>query len=75
MVETAPRKNEYLQVGTRVVAKACHVTSLSEFSRRYGSNRREKLLIGVVFKISGGKLASGHLRMNLHAPFDLRGEI
>ena len=76
MVETTPRKiNECLQMGARVIAKACHVTTLSECSRRYGSNSNRKLLIGVVFKISGDKLASGHLRMSLHARFDLEGGI
>ena len=76
MVETAPRKiNECLQVGARVIAKTCHITALSECSRRYGSNSKSKLLIGVVFKISGDKLASGHLRMILHARFDLGGGI
>ena len=76
MVETAPRKiNECLQVGARVIAKTCHITALSECSRRYGSNSKSKLLIGVVFKISGDKLASGHLRMSLHARFNLGGGI
>jgi len=50
MVEIAPRKNEYLQVGARVIAKVCHVTALSECSRRYGSNSKSKILIGVVLK-------------------------
>ena len=58
-----------------MIAKACHVTNLSECSRRYGSNSKSKLLIGVVFKISGDKLASSHLRINLHARFDLGGGI
>ena len=76
MVETTPRKiNECLQMGARVIAKACHVTTLSECSRRYGSNSNRKLLIGVVFKISGDKLASSHLCMSLHARFDLGGGI
>ena len=76
MVETAPRKkNECLQVGARVIAKACHVTNLSECSRRYGSNSKNKLLIGVVFKTSGDVLTSGHLRMNVHARFELGGGI
>ena len=74
MIETAPRKiNEYLQVRARVISKVCHVIALSEYSRRYGSNSKRKLLIGVVFKISGDKLASSHLRMSLHAHFDLGG--
>ena len=76
MVETAPRKiNECRQVGARMIAKAYYVASLSEYSRRCGLNSKSNLLIGVVFKISGDKLASGHLRMILHARFDLGGGI
>ena len=56
-----------------MITKACHVTSLSECRRKYGSNSKNKLLIGVVLKISGDKLASGHLRINLHSRFDLGG--
>ena len=38
MAEIAPRnKNEYIQVGARVIAKAYQVTYHSECSRRYGS--------------------------------------
>ena len=58
-----------------MIANACHVTSLSECSRRYDSNSKSEILIGVVLKISGDKLASGHLRMSLHACFDLVGGI
>ena len=58
-----------------MIAKVCHVTALSECSRRYGSNSNSKLLIGVVLKISGDKLASDHLRMNIHTHFDLGGGI
>ena len=58
-----------------MIAKACYVTALSECSRRYGSNSKSKLLIGIVFKISGDKLASGHLRMNVYARFELGGGI
>ena len=68
-------KNEGIQVGARLVAKICHIKTLSECSRRYGSNSKSKLLIGAVFKTSGDKLASGDLRMHIHARFDLGGEI
>ena len=47
---------------------------MSDCSRRYGSASKTKLLIGVVFKLSGDKLPSGHLRINFHARFDLGGE-
>ena len=58
-----------------MIAKACHVTAFSECSRRYGSNSKNELLFRVVFKISGDKLTSGHLRINVHARFELGGEI
>ena len=58
-----------------MIAKACQVTTLSECSRRYGSNSKSKLLVGIVYKISGDKLASGHLRINVHARFELGGGI
>ena len=76
MAERVPfKKNECLQIGSRVIAKACHVTNISECNRRYGSASKSKLLIVVVFKTSGDKLPSGHLRMNIHARFDLGGDI
>ena len=55
--------------------KASHVTCMSDCSRRYGSASKTKLLIGVVFKISSDRLPSGHLRMHIHAKFDLGGDI
>ena len=58
-----------------MISKARQVTSLSECSRRYGSNSKSKLLIGIVFKTSGDKLATSHLRMNVHARFELGGGI
>ena len=76
MSERVPfKKNEMCVSGARVIAKAIHVTNLSECNRRYGSAANSKLLIGVVFKTSGDKLPSGHLRMNIHARFDLGGDI
>ena len=36
---------------------------------------KTKLLIGVVFKISSDRLPSGHLRMYIHAKFDLGWDI
>ena len=68
-------KNANLNVGSRVIVKACLVTALSECRRRYGSNSKTKSLIGTVFKISGDKLPTGHLRMNVHARFDFGGGI
>jgi hypothetical protein len=38
-------------IGATVHAFASHVTALSECTRRYGSNSREKLLDGVVIRV------------------------
>ena len=76
MVETAPRKQkEYLQTGARVITTVYHVTKLSECSRRYGSVSKTKLVMRIVFKISGDKLPSDHLRMNVRARFDIGGGV
>ena len=58
-----------------MIAKAYHITALSECGRRYGSNSKNKFLICVVFKTSGDLLTSDHLRMNVHARFELGGGI
>ena len=76
MAETVPfKKNEMCVLGARVIAKANLVTNISECNRRYGSAAKSKLLIGAVFKISSDRLPSGHLRMIIHARFDLGGDI
>ena len=61
-------------MGVRIIAKASHITCMSEYSLRYGLSSKIKLLIGVVFKISGDKLLSDRLCINIHARFDLGGE-
>ena len=76
MAETVPyKKNEMLVLGARVIVKANLVTNISECNRRYGSAAKSKLLIGVVFKVSSERLPSGHLRMSIHARFELGGDI
>ena len=76
MAETVPsKKNGCTKFGARVITKASHLTCVSECNRRYGSASKTKLLIGVVFKISSDRLPSGHLRMHIHAKFDLGGDI
>ena len=74
IVEIVSRKrNEYLQVGARMIANVCHVTNLSECSRIYDSANKTKLLIDVVFKISANKVLSSYLHINVHARFDIGG--
>ena len=71
----SPKKKGCTEVDARVITKASHVTCMLEFSRRYGLACKTKLLIGVLCKITSGKLPSSHLRINVHARFDLGGDI
>ena len=43
--------DERQNVGSKVMAKACHVTNLAECARRYGSNKQEKLIVGIVKEV------------------------
>src|SRR5687767_6116742 len=45
-------------IGSRVVAKACHVTSLSECSCRYGRNKKTKEVVGTVVAVEESKTAT-----------------
>ena len=62
-------------MGARIISKVSHVTCMSECNRRYDSTPLNKLLIGVVFKISGDTLPSGLLRINVHAHLILEVKI
>ena len=68
------KKNGCTEVGARIIAKVSHVTCMLECSRRYGSASKTQILIGAVFKISGDKLPSVYLCINVHVQFDLGGE-
>ena len=38
-------------IGSKVLAKAMHVTNLVEYMRRYGSNTRKKELTGIAVEL------------------------
>ena len=44
-------------IGNQVHAKATFVTSLAECSRRYGSNKKAKMLTGMVERIDSVSVA------------------
>ena len=69
------KKNGCTEVGARVITKTSHITCMSECSRRYASTCKTKLLIGIVCKITGDKVPSGHLPINVYARFDLEGSV
>ena len=71
----SPKKNGCTEVGARVIVKSSHVTCMLECSRIYRLAYKTKLLIGVICKITGDKLPSGHLRINVHTRFDLGGDV
>ena len=48
---TMSSTDEWQNVGSKVMAKACHVTNLAECARRYGSNKQEKLIVGIVKEV------------------------
>ena len=76
MAETVPsKKNGCNKFGAREIENAPHITCVSVCNHRYGSASKTKILIGVVFNISSDRLPSGHLRMNVHAKFDLGRDI
>jgi hypothetical protein len=46
-------------VGSRVQAKACHVTNLAECARRYGSNAKSAVVFGTVRDVRNTKTNTG----------------
>ena len=75
MGKASSKKSGCIEVGSRVIVKAFHVTCMSKFSRRYGSACKTKLLISVVCKRTGDKLPSDHLHMSVHVRFNLEGGV
>ena len=62
-------------IGTKVETKSVHVTSLAEFLRCYGANKKTRILVGTVLQVEiGPEVASLGRRMNfVIAKFDLGG--
>ena len=60
-------------IGAKISALACHVTSLAECSRRYGSNAKRKRIEGVVKAVEGRQTKTGRTSCYIHGEFDLGG--
>ena len=66
-----PRKH----IGSVVSVLACHVTSLSECSRRYGSNAKRKRVTGVVQEVEKRPTKNNRTSCYIHGEFDLGGGV
>ena len=66
-----PRQDPRRVVGARVSAKANAVTNDAECARRYGSNRKTKLLYGVVSEICNEPTKTGRANWFLRCTFML----
>jgi hypothetical protein len=77
-IDPAPSKNMVLDtrrtIGSKVHAKAIHVTNLAECSRRYGAGKKTKLLLGTVLEAKE-RQKEGNSRMSwfITADYDLGG--
>ena len=62
-------------IGTKIETKAVYVTSLAECSRRYGANKKTRILVGTVLEVEIGPKATtlGRCRTFVVARFDLGG--
>ena len=60
---------------TKIDTKAVHVTSLAEFLKRYGANKKTIILVGTVLEVEIGLKATalGRRRNFVVARFDLGG--
>ena len=60
-------------INNRIVAKAIHVTSESECSRRFGSNAKVKLVTGTVIGVVNKPTATGRSSWHVKGRFDIGG--
>ena len=60
-------------INNRIVAKAIHVTSQSECSRRFGSNAKVKLVTGTVIGVVNKPTATGRSSWHVKGRFDIGG--
>ena len=74
MPATAPT-NPRCTIVTKIDTKAVHVTSLEECSRRYGANKKTRIIVGTVLEVEiGPKVTELGRRRNFPASrFDLGG--
>ncbi len=69
-----PRYDARYLLGTRVLAKASHVTALSECHRQYGSNAKTKQLYGTVVSVDSIQPAGNKRAVTLiTADYELGG--
>ena len=50
--------NPRCTIRTKIKIKAVHVTSLAECSRRYGTNKKTRILVGIVLEMEIGPKAT-----------------
>ena len=62
-------------IGTNIESKGVLVTSLAEFSRHYGANKKTRIIVGTVLEVEIGPKAntSGRRRTSVIVKFDLGG--
>ena len=57
-------------VGGEISALACHVTHLSECSRRYGANAKKRKVNGVVILVEKRQTETGRSSTYIHGEYD-----
>ena len=67
----ATMTNKAFENGVRVLAKAIHVTSLAECTRRFGRQHKSKIIGGKVLSIYSKKTASGRNSRYVRYQFNL----
>jgi len=70
MVNQDPR----LVIGAKVSAKAMHVTSEAECGRRYGANKKTKMLEGFVLEVQTENTATNRTKTFVLARYNLGGD-
>lgn len=65
-----PTKDPRKVIGAKVLAKAIHVTCLAESTRRYGSNAKEKMVLGIVLEVIMTKTANNRNNASIAAKYD-----
>ena len=72
-IVTMPLNKKTFENVDRIVAKATHVTSLAECTRRYGRNNKSKMINGKVLSLYNKKTATGRNSRHVRVLFDLGG--
>jgi hypothetical protein len=73
-VPIMPTVDQRRVVGASITAKAVHVSNLAECTRRYGSNKKTKLLLGTVAAVTNTRNASTNwITTTITGDYDLGG--